>query len=124
MDDSKTSSVTVDNDRESPQKKRKVISTTKKSLVDKLLESLLAPVNRQCADNTTESSLQSPTAVSMTDHCLVHPSWTDSRGFSGSLQEIKLSTVYLLSLSNLDNTLCFDKKEADQWNRDHQRAKI
>jgi hypothetical protein len=46
MDDSKTSSVTVDNDRESPQKKRKVISTTKKSLVDKLCERLLAPVNR------------------------------------------------------------------------------
>jgi hypothetical protein len=41
---------------------------------------LLAPMNHQCADNTTESSLQSPTAVSMPDHCLVHPSWTDSRG--------------------------------------------
>jgi hypothetical protein len=80
MDDSKTSSVTVDNDDELPKKKRKAISTTKKSLVDKLREGLLAPVNRQCADNTTEPSLQSAAAVSMPDHCLVHPSWMDSHG--------------------------------------------
>ena len=81
MDDSKTSSVTVDNDRESPQKKRKVIPLLKSLLLTSFIrEGLLAPVNRQCADNTTEPSSQSAAAASMLDHCLVHPSWMDSRG--------------------------------------------